>query len=579
MSEKRSEKLKAIEDARAIIEASIADHERAIARIRVDRNRTLPVAQLPHSFLLSLFHSLSKHTSVDTRPYRWLRITHVCHDWREIALADTELWSNIKLVKRVECLKEIFLRSKDSPLCITTPSLIWDTDVLEVVMGDIRRIQTLSLFVKAGLNMPDVGPSTTAPELRKLVLNSDSHHPPTPLVFSDVHMPKLAHLELGCFRIRWDSPIFKNSLTHFTWSGGSHSESHLSHMLAAFTEMPLLQFLSLTRVLPPVAPVGSEPSHLPLQTVTLSCLRSLQLTDSGTMCTQFLRHIDYPSTTTLAVTITYGTGTALDVSALCDVISTRITDGRPHAMEPVPCIRSIIVKCSSDHSGILAWTKPFDVTEIVDMAEKQIYPHLFLRISVHGLPFHQRISILDILQHLPIYNVQALHLQDATEVLGRWSDIAKCMPKVKQFAVGSNHDVETGIARQLTALAVKPTARRPNPRKTMLFRGLKTLMLIDVMFREDPEDMDDNFVLQGYRKMFASRLSAGHMIEELIFHDVINIGERDVQKMKKFVGKVTWDPEEVIWESKSEDYASESCPYSDFYYSSEDSEYHRYYGF
>lgn len=49
--------------------------------------------------------------------------------------------------------------------------------------------------------------------------------------------------------------------------------------------------------------------------------------------------------------------------------------------------------------------------------------------------------------------------------------------------------------------------------------------------------------------------------------------------MKKFVGKVTWDPEEVIWESNSEDYASDSCPYTDFCYDSEDSEYHRYFGF
>lgn len=104
-------------------------------------------------------------------------------------------------------------------------------------------------------------------------------------------------------------------------------------------------------------------------------------------------------------------------------------------------------------------------------------------------------------------------------------------------------------------------------------------MLADAMAREDPEDMDNNFVLQRYHEMFASRLPAGHKIEELYLHDVINIGERDVQRMNKSIRKATRDSEGVNWEPHSEGYASDSSPYTDFYYDSEDSEYRRYLGF
>ena len=82
------------------------------------RNLSAKAAQLPSDVLLYIFqmaqghelyqYSDSRESPFDNMgrfscPYQWLRLTHVCHRWRSIALSSPSLWTTIHLTGKDGC--------------------------------------------------------------------------------------------------------------------------------------------------------------------------------------------------------------------------------------------------------------------------------------------------------------------------------------------------------------------------------------------------------------------------------------------------------------------------------------------
>ncbi|KAI0000806.1 hypothetical protein BJV74DRAFT_986331 [Russula compacta] len=57
------------------------------------RSAVAPVSLLAAELLLQIFH-IHIHGSY-TQPLGWIRVTHVCHRWRQVALRDSSLWARI----------------------------------------------------------------------------------------------------------------------------------------------------------------------------------------------------------------------------------------------------------------------------------------------------------------------------------------------------------------------------------------------------------------------------------------------------------------------------------------------------
>lgn len=91
-------------------------------------------------------------------PYCWQVVTHVCRMWRAAALGFPILWSRITLTSHPEWMAEILRRSGTLPLLVVSHILpaLHDKqmDALEVVLGQLSRIQTLHLLATCTYSHP-----------------------------------------------------------------------------------------------------------------------------------------------------------------------------------------------------------------------------------------------------------------------------------------------------------------------------------------------------------------------------------------------------------------------------------------
>ena len=89
---------------RQVIDAEIEslEVEESIRELKYRRNALAPVSSLPTEIIGAIFlfarvtvSASSATPGKKTDPLAWLRVTHVCHQWREIALNQPLFWSHV----------------------------------------------------------------------------------------------------------------------------------------------------------------------------------------------------------------------------------------------------------------------------------------------------------------------------------------------------------------------------------------------------------------------------------------------------------------------------------------------------
>jgi hypothetical protein len=90
--------------------------------LRLERNALAPVSSLPPEVLAAIFSFLCLHgkPTLGGKPGHNLarvRLSHVCHQWREIALNQSLLWSHVDFTTlSLAGAAEILARAKSVPL-------------------------------------------------------------------------------------------------------------------------------------------------------------------------------------------------------------------------------------------------------------------------------------------------------------------------------------------------------------------------------------------------------------------------------------------------------------------------------
>lgn len=524
-----------ISPARSRQDATALDAEQAWERKR-ELNKLAPVSRLVPDTISEILVYVA-HDGID-HGYDWLKVTHVCHEWRNIALHSPRVWNHLRLTADAGLAKELIARSKEAPLYVTMTCSILQIPI-GLVFSQLNRIRALQLTLDPASPNTCIPSPFFAPELRHLELvDCYSHFTDNiPSPFEELDAPKLEQLEacFSTFYVPWTSVLFKSSITHL------HLQSlfpldHTPHeILAALARMPNLKFLSLFCVLSPCE------SSLDSRTIVhLPHLETLVLADDCDRCVSLFHHIVFPPNVTLRILLArYGEETLVQLSRQ---IVANLSD--PHSSNA--SIRSLLC---TDRS-FAAWRKQLRVTETVkhdrDCDDTDLGLHLRRGVPAFKMFFEE------IIVPFPLSNVHTLYLSLQVAFSSFLQSISESMPSIRELGISPGGGDEQEVLNLLVVGLPRPGSTASPP----LFPHLKTLLLADVMWSDGPDD-DAPILLWLLRKMLRSRKLSKYTINELVLKNITNLGETDIEKLHEFVMEVTWDPDDMCWvefvKSDSED--------------------------
>lgn len=208
---------------RQAIDDRIKELEELTRALQVRRNALVPISRLPPETLAVIFSFLSPPACDEELGYlSWLHVTHVCRQWRDIALDYPHLWSHIDFTNLTpDGVTEILARAKMAPLHLEMKATYWGTpnwDVfarqLETQISHTRRLCIAGEFHQAVLEQL----LSPAPILEFFSLSDSSRsfglsHPIIPVTLFDGVAPRLTSLELDSCDISWKSPLLRGLQT------------------------------------------------------------------------------------------------------------------------------------------------------------------------------------------------------------------------------------------------------------------------------------------------------------------------------------------------------------------------------
>jgi len=258
--------------------------------IRVCKNMLVPINKIPPEILALIPDFLDTRD----RDQDVIKLTHVCHSWREIFVSRSSLWTNFDCSDE-EKTRVYFERSKSSPINLSldlSEGILPCDPVFQIIPHATGRLKSLSV---KGL-IEDVEVITShlshpAPLLEHLLIRP--HPPYTPgdyptlpsaLFNGDLSSLRTLCLEFVHTELPWRNMV---NLTSFTLSNISSGAFSIRWLLDFFESAPYLEEVKLCYSTPTTDTQGG-------QLVSLACLKSLEI-DSDRPTSILLGHLLIPA--------------------------------------------------------------------------------------------------------------------------------------------------------------------------------------------------------------------------------------------------------------------------------------------
>ena len=339
-------------------------------------------------------------------PYTWIRVTHVCRYWRDVALASPLLWSDIVLTCDQECLETMLTRSQQVALSVQSYTSSCSGEAcpapirsLRLVLMHLFRIRSLALYIKwwVYLDIIDAlrGP---APLLQRLTLSTPSGLYDTAYMQPVVHPPQHAPLEeltLCSFGFPWAHPVPFRALKSLRIVKGIPYRPEVDDVLDGLRLMPDLRSLALEDVFYPSA---SGLASLPAarSVVPLPKLQQLVLSGDCIACGTLLSSLELPSSTRITVNY-HHTKRPEDLALALAAVKAKFTPEGKGAQERVE-IEVTELRCRLEQYptayGWYFWQSPSDSR--AEAASPFSTANLAVRIPHH--PAHREV----LLRELPV---------------------------------------------------------------------------------------------------------------------------------------------------------------------------------
>ena len=316
----------------------------------------VPISCLPPETLSAIFLFLSP--SISDKKVGYLALiwaTHVCRQWREIALNYPNLWSYINFTKLTPAgITGILARARMSPLCLKVRITRRNKALFETLLtAHLSHIRHLSLSGRLKTVLDQL--VSPAPALEILSLSDPSFRfTPSLSGVSDALFhgatPKLKCLELYRFGINWKSPLLKGlrTLQVLNYIGIPSLEDWLD----ALIEIPQLE----TLILHPVTPffsIDDLPMSEPRRTLTLPSLTQFKISGPAKDCGLALAHLVLPILTSLHVDAQSEDEDGEDIRQLIPYIVRNA-----HGPQDTAPLQSVLFSGEVTRAEIAAWTVP-----------------------------------------------------------------------------------------------------------------------------------------------------------------------------------------------------------------------------
>ncbi|KAI0299845.1 hypothetical protein BC826DRAFT_993688 [Russula brevipes] len=529
---------------RQAIDDEIKSLEASLRALKSRRNALVPISHLPPEILAAIFLFLSP--SVWNRGINlleWLSVTHVCHRWRDIALAHPRLWSHINFISlrlTPAGMAGMLARAKMTPLHWKAEIDHWSTAKLEAFERQLKAhiSHTSYLDITGDLTAsPPLGQLvSTAPILELLAL---SHRPllDSPIIMPDALVqdtaPRLTTIRLANYDISWKSPLLKGLRSLEINKLSTEARPKLQDWMDALNGMPHLQTLFLLSS-SPIAYFDVPPTYEPQSTVTLPSLTQFCISGIAADCSLALAHLVLPALTSLRVDIQSHDWDGDDVRQVLPRVA-RNAHG-PQDSEP---LQSILISSERTRAEILAWTVPGADLKIQDRLAFLLAPGsarvVFSAWSVNWNVGTDTAIFDALLTHLPVASISTLTTQNYAN-LGKevWLNHAPRLPSLERVRLSRS------------ALRAFREMLESTPPDGPLLPLLTTLILVDVSLT----------VLKTYhiRDMLMERVGQGIPLETLDLRACIAT-DRAVQLLAEIVADVqgpseaisTFDPAFIDW--------------------------------
>ena len=306
----RDSRLAAISTADKEVDAT----RQLLRSLLIRRNALAPISLLPPEILARVFHSLA----LDEPPYSgkqnfgWIRTTHVCRHWRQVALGDSSLWARISDIHtklNTALISEMLARARNAPLeididLVATPS---SDALLYMFPPHFSHTRGLRLHNLSTPHFESVRKilSREAPDLEHLEIGLSVA---SPFTFRDLggttlfkgQAPKLRTFSITQVCVPW-SFIPRGQLTQLKitlFDGMSTADppslGNARQFIDLLVNCPALEILVLELCLP-----NDLFQFSPGRTVHLPCLSRLCVRGSSSRVTNLLKILRLPSVTTL----------------------------------------------------------------------------------------------------------------------------------------------------------------------------------------------------------------------------------------------------------------------------------------
>ena len=330
--------------------------------LRLERNALAPVSSLPPEIFATIFSILCSSGKPGDNLTR-IRLSHVCHQWREITLNQSLLWNHLDFTTLSSAgAAETLARTKSAPLYLEAriSSRCWNYDRINTFRKELQacvpRIRHLSITANGSdirSTLPALG--SPAPTLEYLSLfsateiyRSNVHIPDT---LFDGSAPRLSCLKLRHCSISWKWPPLKGLkyLEILRLWPAENSGPKLTVWLDALAEMPELKTLTLQWASPQAPPLFDVE-----RTVTLPSLTHYNIFADLKDCALALAHLDLPALTQLTLeAICYSFPNSGEVQELLPYVA-RYAHGTQHTQP----LQSMLIRNNRKCVDLLAWPVP-----------------------------------------------------------------------------------------------------------------------------------------------------------------------------------------------------------------------------